>query len=312
VGLALLLTMLWTDVVLAAPTPAEKQTARELVFSGRKKRRRGDIDGALEDLKAAHQIMNVPTTGYELGVTQSKAGLLVEALDTLLAVGRMPVGRFEGRAFKKARKDAKKLAEEIQGRIPTVKLSLTGDDADGAEVTIDGDAIPSAAVTAPIKLNPGTHTVVAKGPNGSAAEKTVNAAEGSAVDVTLELDEPKEEAPVEDTSSSDDGATSINPMVYIGFAVGGAGLIAGAVTGALALSKYSDVAPQCPNNRCPPETHEDIDSGETLGTVSTVMFIVGGVGVAVGVVGLFLPLSSDEEAAWLRVSPSSVQVGGRF
>lgn len=326
VGLALLLSMLWTDVVYAAPTAAEKQTARELVFSGRKKRRRGDVDAALADLKAAHEIMNVPTTGYELGLTQSKAGLLVEALDTLLAVGRMPVGRFEGNAFKKARRDAKKLAADIQARIPTVRLSLSGNDADGATVTIDGNTIPDAAITAPIKLNPGTHTVKAEGPGGGVAEKTISAAEGSAVDVTLELDKPAATTSTEPTAGSDAGDRSINPMVYIGFGVGAVGIIAGAITGALALSKYSDVAPQCPANRCPPETHEDIDGGETLGTVSTVMFIVGGVGVAVGVVGLFLPLSTDDgdssdegdpsdegdATAWLRVGPGSLQVGGTF
>ena len=59
-----------TTASLAAPTAADKETARGLVRSGRTKKKQGDLDAAIEDFAAAHAIMNVPTTGTELGKAQ--------------------------------------------------------------------------------------------------------------------------------------------------------------------------------------------------------------------------------------------------
>ena len=100
----------------------------------------------------------------------------------------------------------------------------------------------------------------------------------------------------------------------------GAGAIVGSITGALAMSKYGAVAPQCRDNQCPPETHGDIDAGRTMGTVSTISFIVAGVGAAAGVVGLFFPLEAGDEpatdteasAAEIGLGPGFVTFRGRF
>src|SRR5215468_3304078 len=87
--LALALSIL-APRALAAPTAAEKETARALMKSARDKRRASDLRGALVDFTKARAIMNVPTTGLEVGKTQMDLGLLVEARDTLLEVARSP------------------------------------------------------------------------------------------------------------------------------------------------------------------------------------------------------------------------------
>ncbi len=76
------------------------------------------------------------------------------------------------------------------------------------------------------------------------------------------------------------------PWVALG--VGGAGLIAGGITGILALSAHSDLASKCGSAPCPPSEQSAVDSYNALGTVSTVGFVVGGVGVAASVVLLLL------------------------
>ena len=305
-------------VSLAAPTAAEKETARGLVRSGRAKKKKGELDAAIEDFAAAHAIMNVPTTGTELGKAQLDAGMLVEALDTLLGVVRLPKARFEPRAFRRARKEAEKLAKDLPPRIPAVVIELEGEGADGASVTVDGKEQRAELLGAPIKLNPGTHEIVATSSDGVEDRDSVDLQEGMTREVSLRL-EPPEAAPEPsggDETGGDD--TMINPVVWVGFGLAGAGVIVGSVTGALAMSKYGAVAPQCQNNQCPPETHGDLDSGKTMGTVSTVSFIVAGVGAAAGVVGLFFPLESgdadadDDADVALGFGPGFVTVRGRF
>jgi hypothetical protein len=299
---------------LAAPSAAEKETARGLVRSGRVKTRRGNVEGALEDFQAAHAIMNVPTTGIELAKAQVAAGLLVEALDTTLAVTRMPKDRFEPKAFRAARKQAQSLAEELPPKIPAVVIEVTGEGADSASVTVDGKEQRSELLGAPIKLNPGSHEVVATAPGGAEVRETVDLQEGMTREVALRLVAPEAATPVKPDGDGDGSTT--NPAVWIGFGVAGAGVIIGTITGSLAMAKYSDVAPRCPDNRCPPDAHGDVDGGKTLGTVATVSFIVGAVGAATGVTALFFPLDDDEDspepASELGLGPGFVTWRGRF
>ncbi len=76
-----------------------------------------------------------------------------------------------------------------------------------------------------------------------------------------------------------------------GFVVGGvgiAGLLAGAVTGGIALSKHGDIAKSCPDGHCSPSPdtalQTKIESCNTMGTISTTSFIAGGAFAATGVV----------------------------
>jgi hypothetical protein len=74
----------------------------------------------------------------------------------------------------------------------------------------------------------------------------------------------------------------------VGIGVGGAALIMGAATGGVALSKHSALAEKCPSGHCPSDKQSayqsDVDSYKTMGTVSTVGFIAGGVLAATGII----------------------------
>ena len=63
------------------------------------------------------------------------------------------------------------------------------------------------------------------------------------------------------------------PLPIAGYAIAGVGLIAGSVTGAIALSKASSAKDSCFNETlCGPVTHDDIRSGRTMAKVSNVSF----------------------------------------
>ena len=88
-----------------------------------------------------------------------------------------------------------------------------------------------------------------------------------------------------------------------GFVVAGSGAAVGTIAGLLAMSKASDLESTCNDEKqCPPDSQNDIDSGRTFGTVSTVSFGLAAVGLTVGVIGLATG-DSDEEPEAGQVTP---------
>jgi hypothetical protein len=78
----------------------------------------------------------------------------------------------------------------------------------------------------------------------------------------------------------------------VALVVGGIGLVGGGITGGLALNEHSVLVDECPKNKCPAARQTTLDNFHALATISTIGFIVGGVGVAGGVTLLVLAPSS--------------------
>jgi hypothetical protein len=66
----------------------------------------------------------------------------------------------------------------------------------------------------------------------------------------------------------------------------------------MSISQVADVKNDCENNVCKPARAGDIDTAKSLGTISTIAFIAGGVGVGAGIIGVVLQSkqSSTESA----------------
>ena len=92
---------------------------------------------------------------------------------------------------------------------------------------------------------------------------------------------------------------------YVAFGVGGAGLVVGAVAGALALSQASDVNSRCEGTRCPAADEPNRDAAITKGWVSTVGF---GVGVAGAAVGIVLLATGGTAAKRVAATPHGITV----
>ncbi|MGO8994261.1 MAG: hypothetical protein ACLQVI_13105, partial [Polyangiaceae bacterium] len=65
----------------------------------------------------------------------------------------------------------------------------------------------------------------------------------------------------------------------IGVGVGGAGVVAGTITGILSISKKSSLKTECPNMICGPTGDSTLSSATTLATVSDISFAFAGAGV---------------------------------
>lgn len=292
----------------AEPSLSDRETARSLMDDGDAKRDKGDFKAALKSYEAADAIMHVPTTGLEVARAQAQLGLLLEARETLGRVMRLPPRPSEPPPFTAARKTAETMSAELGARIPSVTVNVTNGEAGQPTVIVfDGEVVPPAAAQAPRKVNPGHHTVVAR--SGSLEKKQdVDVAERDSKTVSIDL---KPQAAIsggggttggggeaEQPPSSSGGPSALpKVLVYGGFGLGIVGIGAGAVTGLMSISKVNDVKKDCANDVCPPARQGDIDSAKSLGTISTIAFIAGGVGVGAGIIGLVLQGKQSEGAA---------------
>lgn len=262
---------------------------------GDEKAQKQDFQGALESYKAADAIMHVPSTGIEVARMQRKLGLLVEARDTLAQIARTPAKPNEPAPFQAARRDAEALSDEITPLIPSVTVHVVNvPPGQSAQISFDGETVPTETLRLPRKVNPGSHTIVGKLGDVERTE-TVTLAEKESRTVTFNFDAARDPdafpTPVEPapTEPEPDRTTS-NLLFYGGGATAIVGLGVGAVTGLMSLSKVGELDDKCQKadgkRVCDPSLQGDIDSASTLGTISTISFIVGGVGVGAAIVGL--------------------------
>ena len=86
----------------------------------------------------------------------------------------------------------------------------------------------------------------------------------------------------------------LSPLVWIGFGLGGAGLVVGTVTGIVSAVRTSDLKTECAQNVCPSSAAGDIDSAMLLANVSNVGLAVGAAGVLLGIVGIVISGDGSE------------------
>jgi hypothetical protein len=299
---------------LSNPSDEDRVGARALMDAGRSRERAGDYEGALDAYLGADRIMAVPTTGLSVGRMQIAVGKLVEARNTLLIVARSEKKPGEPRPFTKARKEAEVLVQGLEGRIPTILIELTGAPSEvPVQVTVDGERVPSEEVSTGREVNPGRRVVVATAEGFRTARKALTLEEGASQVVYLELEPLPEDEP--DEPEADSGGLS--PLVWVGFGAGAVGLTIGAITGGLAAARASALDDECVEKVCPPDRESDLDALNAAAHASTAFFIIGGIGVTLGVVSL-LVLSPEEDepdqAATLHLaaSPNGLLLRGRW
>jgi hypothetical protein len=223
------------------------------------------------------------------------------------------------------RKDWEKLASQRASALEAklAHLTIKVDKAnDKMEVTRDGTSVSQASFNLPIPVDVGPHTVEATAAGHTSFRTTAMVSkDGESVEVSIPKLEP--ETPATSTPTPPPPTTTTGPKAEagtgsgqrtIGFIVGGvgvAGVAAGAITGLMAMGKSSDAKATCASDG-PCASRDAVDASEsakTLGLVSTIGFIAGGVGVAAGAALIFTaPKESDARATKTGVAPARVRV----
>ncbi|MBW2458781.1 MAG: hypothetical protein JRI68_30055, partial [Deltaproteobacteria bacterium] len=205
-------------------------------------------------------------------------------------------------------------------------------------IKVDGKPFEAAMADTPLPMDPGRHSVEAVAPGKRKWAKVVDVvgnAQALVVEIPMLADDEAAVAPTPGPAPAPGPETPKPPagdqgpdqpaeeggipmLAWVGFGVGGAGLVVGAVTGIMTLGKAGDIKEACGDDTCPPDQEEDLDSATTLANVSNVGFAVAGVGAAVGLIALFT-MGGDEEPepaaeAWVRplIGVGSLGIEGRF
>jgi len=282
-----------------AQSDSDKSTARALGMQGEQSLAANDWAGAEDFFRRADGLFHAPTLMLGLARAQAHEGKFVEAWENyhrivIENVTSPPV-------FAKALAEAQAELPTVEGQRARLTITVTGSDA--PTVTVNDTPVKTAALGVARFVDPG-HLVVKVTADGmEPATRTLDLAPGKEESVALTLTKA-EAAPVAATTTTTPGASStsdgsiLKPLAIGAFALGGVGVVVGAVTGIVALGKHSDLKTQCPGGSCDTSTSQStLSSYNTMGALSTVGFIVGGVGLGGGLALFLLAPKSDSKPA---------------
>jgi hypothetical protein len=272
-----------------AQTEADKSTARQLGQQGQAALDAHDWKRAEDAFRRAEGLFHAPS--LELGIARADAhlGKFVEAWEhynriIVENVTTTPV-------FKRALADAKAEIGTVEGRRARVTLAITGG-SDAPHVLVDGVALKQEALGIERFIDAGHHTVDVTADGFKPATASFDVAEGKAASLTVALEKapiviappPTAAAGVGSPSTAPSGSSLNKTLGISALTVGGAGLVLGAITGVVALGDHSSLSGPCGSGTCPVTQQSALSGYHTMGTLSTVGFIVAGVGIAGGVV----------------------------
>jgi hypothetical protein len=225
-------------------------------------------------------------------------------------------------------KAATALMAELAPKVPklTILVSKEAMGIGGIEVKRDGVLVPASEWGSPAWVDPGSHTVAAWAPGRKPFLTTVDLrADGNTAELSvpdLEPDatgrRPVDAAGSDKVAGSSEGndAGTWTGQRKAAVVIGGLGVAAlgvGTVFGLQAAGAKSDSEAHCTGNICDDEGIRIRQDGIRAGTISTAVFIAGGVATAAGIV-LFATGAPKKSAGVtaVTVGPAWASVRGQW
>jgi hypothetical protein len=274
----------------------------------------------------------VCSDGYEKSQSLRDDGKLLKSREQLRLCARASCAAF-------ITKTCTDWLSEVEQRIPSIVLSAksgAGADLIDVRVTMDGVALTNNLDGRAVEVDPGAHTFVFESAGERVEERFAvkESAKGQLLSVTIGKppsgSTPASIAATEATgaSSSDASATSANStstLRYVGYGIGGLGVIAlgvGALFGLQASSKLDDSTKDPGGDGC--DTNDFCGAGgkqarkdaQSAATLSTIGFIAGGTLLAAGVALVVFAPSNTKASAHLApalgLNTAGMLLGARF
>jgi hypothetical protein len=222
---------------------------------------------------------------------------------------------------------------EIDASIPTIVFEVkdaAGDDLVAVRVKMDGAILAERLEGAALPVDPGAHTFTFEAEGRPTLERQLLIMEGEKLRrERVELDAPARPKPVPQSIPPvklevvQPAQPPVEPAPPLGklrvgaLVAGGVGVAAtgvGAAFGLVAWSRKSTASDACPTV-CKNQNDADLwERARSAGNVSTVAFIVGGVGLATGAVLWWRgkPSADDSVGARVIAGPAGLQVLGHW
>jgi len=307
------MTLASIDARAETPSKADVARAADLKKAGDAFAHASQFREALKAYDESYALVPDPAILYNRGRAHEALGELPEALDELEKfVATAPsdlksrVPNLDGRV------------QEIAHNVATVVLQCP---VAGATVVIRGKAAGTTPLASPLRMTAGDAAIEVTAVGYKAFQKSATLAGGetTTIDVALEKDEPvKVEAPlpVAHDTSSDDVPTKMSPgwkvVTLTAGGIGVASLATGMVFFGLALSDKSDADAHCPNKTCDPAGRASLNEAQTFATVSTVLVVVGALGLATAATTFIVTPRRAPVQARLFLGPGYWTLGGTF
>ncbi len=324
-SLMFVVALLWL-VAQAAPAQAQAEPSAAVLFEeGQQHMAANELDAACAKFQASEALEARALTALELGLCFERRGMFASAWSAFARAASL--AQQAGQEERENLARTKLAAMEQQVARLTIAVSAS---TPTLTVTLNGEVIAEALFGRPLPIDPGIHQLSATAPGRKPWRREVEI-HAERADVTVDvpaLDPVAAPAPPSPPPSSPrprgpkiaraaaPPPVMPSPLAYVGFAVGGVGLMVGAITGIVAIENTRTISDSCTNDLCPANLAGALDDAEVVANVSNVAFGVGGLGVVLGVIGLFVGGEAPERAAKasLRpvVGPGYAGLEGRF
>jgi len=295
--LSLASVLAWPVVLSAAPA----SPAQLLFDQGVADMEAGRFEKACPAIEASHRLEPMPGTLFALAECEAQRGRIATAMRYYAEYAAL-YRTFTAAKKREQRERATTSDEQLRkldGLVPRLTLRLPEGAGSDVVVERDGDVVAELSLGTAITVDPGEHVVTTQVAGGPEVEHRIGLSAGESK--TLELTVKREHATAPKlVPSAAPLAVSANPWVappdlrpwravtWSAGAVGLVGLAVGAVAGVLALEQHGVMKEHCQQDgddtwRCNPAGSIARARLATFGTVSTVGFVSGGLGAAVGV-----------------------------
>jgi serine/threonine-protein kinase len=291
------------------PAPDRQNTAaaKDLFDEGLKLMDAGKYVEACAKFAASNQSAAKVSTLLNLGNCYEKTGQLASAWGTYneaIALARR-TNRADYETF------AQQRITLLEPKLMRLTIKVEADArVDGLVVKRDGVPVSAGGWDAAVPVDPGKHVIAATAPKKKAWERTVVVDESvplATIVVTQLEDLPPEPAPAttvpitppppppeaERPAFPRDAPPQFwTPQRTTGLSIAGGGVVGmgvGAILGLIAKSSYDDARGMCTRapDACPQAAVDQSNHAYTMATVSTVLFVVGGLAVIGGGVVYF-------------------------
>lgn len=312
-----------------------KNVARTLGEEGQKAFDAKNYPRAEQVFRDAEKAYPAPTLTLGLARSLAAQGKLLAAVETYNRIVREWSPKTDAPApFKAALETAKTEVGPLSNRLANVTVTVEPASAPNLKLTLDDKPFPNAMLGVKRQVDPGPHVLKASADGFKTGEKPFPVAEGATADVKITLEagastplppgpgdaggdhagpRPGGDTVTPPPADTGGGGNGMKYAAYGAFAVGGAGLVLGAVTGVVAMGKASSLKDACTDGKCPASEDSNISSYKTMTALSTVGFIVAGVGGAAGAV-LLITAPKSSGARWVSpyVGAGTLGAAGRF
>lgn len=257
ISVALACTLFGFSGAAVADDESERE-ARGLFTEGNRLMESGDYVGALERYRSAYARFPSVKILLNSGTALRQLGRYAEAFDAYERYQRDP-GADEAK-----RKEVATILLELDAKVGTLAVAV---EPDGASLVVDGKPFARVPSGFSLRVEAGTHSVVAEKPGWRAAAQTVKVAAGEHSVIKLRLEEPPRAAPPTPVIAATPSVPAQRPpaprtLLWTGIAVGALAL--GAAAGGIGLygSARSDYAAfTAPSTGCSPDCLPSVWAG---------------------------------------------------